>query len=250
MGELEPGARRSGFWLRNDYPRIVGRWASLIGAHRVHLVCLDSGDRGFLLRTFSELLDLPAGALDPARADSNRSMTAAEAELLRSLNEHATDWDWPTYQRTVRAGAVAGMVEGREPDPLEEPLRTPEHVVARAAEYGRASAAALAELGVEVHGDLGVLGEPVASAVGDPGPGSSEVPVEAAVASILGAIRGAQRQAREAAEAQAAEAQAGAGSPAAAGDGTAAAGATPSGASRPGLAGRVRRVVRRGSGHG
>lgn len=254
MGELEPGARRSGFWLRNDYPGIVGRWASLVGPERVHLVCLDSGDRGFLLRTFSQLLDLPDGVLDPARADSNRSMTAAEAELLRALNERTADWDWPTYQRTVRAGAVTGMVEGRLPRPEEAPLRTPEHVVARAAEYGRASAAALAELGVVVHGDLAVLGEPVASAVGDAGVGAAEVPVEAAVASILGAIQGAQRQAAEtAAAAEAAAAQpaapsgsAGAGSSDPTGDRSAAPGATPSEAARAGPAGRVRGVLRRG----
>ena len=75
------GARRSGFWLRNDYPAIVGRWAGLVGAHRVHLVCLDGADRGFLLRTFRGLLDLPEGVPDEQAADSNRSMTAAEAEL-------------------------------------------------------------------------------------------------------------------------------------------------------------------------
>ncbi len=125
VAELEPGARRSGFWLRNDYPAIVGRWAGLVGAHRVHLVCLDGADRGFLLRTFRGLLDLPEGVPDEQAADSNRSMTAAEAELLRSLNEVSSDWDWPTYQRTIRTGAAAGMVESRRPDPGEAAIGTP-----------------------------------------------------------------------------------------------------------------------------
>lgn len=251
MGELEPGARRSGFWLRNDYVGIVGRWAQLVGPDRVHLVCLDAGDRGFLLRTFGELLGLPDGVLDPARADSNRSMTAAEAELLRSLNEHTADWDWPSYQRTVRAGAVAGIVEGRQPGPGEPPLRTPEHVVQRTAEYGRESAAALAELGVVVHGDLEVLGEPVTSALGDPGQGPGEVPIDAAVEAILGAIRGARRQAEEQAQdAAPVERPAAAGTddpPGAVDDPGATGGSTPRGRRNPGLAGRVRRVVRRRS---
>jgi len=198
VSELEPGARRSGFWLRNDYPTIVGRWAGLVGAHRVHLVCLDASDRGYVLRTFRQLLDLPAEAVDEQTATSNRSMTAAEAELLRSLNEVTTDWDWPTYQRTIRAGAGAGMVESRTPDPSEAPISTPPEVLARVAEHGRALAAQLESMGVVVHGDLRVVGEVPVPAAGTTA-SQAALPIEAAVASVLGAIRGAQRQASEAA---------------------------------------------------
>jgi hypothetical protein len=225
IAELEPGARRSGFWLRNDYPAIVGRWAGLVGADRVHLVCLDGSDRGFLLRTFRELLDLPEGVPDDRAADSNRSMTAAEAELLRSLNEVTVDWDWPTYQRTIRTGAAAGMVESRRPGPGEAPIVTPSDVLARVAQHGSQVAASLAGLGVVVHGDLAVLGQegarpsdttPVGSGPLQPFGGEAApvksgqpevVPIEAAVAGVLGAIEGAQRQAAEAAR-RAAEAQA------------------------------------------
>ena len=198
IAELEPGARRSGFWLRNDYAAIVGRWAGLVGAQRVHLVCLDGSDRGFLLRTFRALLDLPEGVPDEQAADSNRSMTAAEAELLRSLNEVTADWDWPTYQRTIRTGAAAGMVESRRPDPHEAPIVTPPEVLARVARHGREVAAELQGLGAVVHGDLGVLGQDVPAS---PGVSDSvaDLPIDAAVASVLGAIRGAQRQAAEAA---------------------------------------------------
>ena len=211
VAELEPGARRSGFWLRNDYPVIVGRWADLVGAERVHLVCLDGSDRGFLLRTFRGLLALPEGVPDERAADSNRSMTAAEAELLRRLNEVSADWDWPTYQRTIRTGAAAGMVESRRPDPDEAPIVTPPEVLSRVAAHGHELAAELADLGVVVHGDLGVLGQEVAggrASVDGPdglrtGPAGAPagLPIDAAVASVLGAIRGAQRQASEAAQA-------------------------------------------------
>jgi hypothetical protein len=206
VAELEPGARRSGFWLRNDYPAIVGRWAGLVGAQRVHLVCLDGADRGFLLRTFRELLDLPEGVPDEQAADSNRSMTAAEAELLRSLNEVTVDWDWPTYQRTIRTGAAAGMVESRRPGPQEAPIITPPEVLATVSRHGAQVASALSGLGVVVHGDLGVLGQAVTGSVDpalvDPAPADpvpSVVPIDAAVAGVLGAIRGAQRQTSEAA---------------------------------------------------
>ena len=198
VAELEPGARRSGFWLRNDYPTIVGRWAGLVGADRVHLVCLDGSDRGFLLRTFRELLDLPEGVPDERAADSNRSMTAAEAELLRSLNEVTTDWDWPTYQRTIRTGAAAGMVESRRPDPSEPPIVTPPEVLARMAEHGRGLEAQLEDLGVVVHGDLAVLGSDVRPTTAtDAAADQAVLPIDAAVVSVLGAILGAQRQASE-----------------------------------------------------
>jgi hypothetical protein len=198
VAELEPGARRSGFWLRNDYPTIVGRWAGLVGADRVHLVCLDGSDRGFLLRTFRELLDLPEGVPDERAADSNRSMTAAEAELLRSLNEVTTDWDWPTYQRTIRTGAAAGMVESRRPDPSEPLIVTPPEVLARIAEHGRGLEAQLEDLGVVVHGDLAVLGSDVRPTTAtDAAADQAVLPIDAAVVSVLGAILGAQRQASE-----------------------------------------------------
>jgi hypothetical protein len=204
VAELEPGARRSGFWLRNDYPAIVGRWAGLVGSDRVHLVCLDGSDRGFLLATFRELLDLPDGVPDEQAADSNRSMTAAEAELLRSLNEVSADWDWPTYQRTIRTGAATGMVEGRRPDPRETPIVTPAEVLARVAAHGREVAGEVARLGVVVHGDLAVLGQGVPASPPGADEGTrapADVPISAAVSCVLGAIAGAQRQAAEAAAA-------------------------------------------------
>ena len=197
LAELEPDSRRSGFWLRNDYPTIVGRWASLVGADRVHLVCLDPDDRGFLLRTFAELLDLPPGVVDPQFAQSNRSMTAAEAELLRALNAASADWDWPTYQHTIRRGAADAIVEDRQPDPDEAMLATPQEALDRVAAHGRAMAEQVSELGVVVHGDLSVLGEPVVGSADGPQLPPRDVPIEVAVAGILGAIRGAQKLAGE-----------------------------------------------------
>ena len=237
VAELEPGARRSGFWLRNDYPAIVGRWAGLVGAERVHLVCLDGSDRGFLLRTFRELLDLPEGVPDEQAADSNRSMTAAEAELLRSLNEVTADWDWPTYQRTIRTGAAAGMVESRRPDPSETPIVTPPEVLARMAEHGRGLAAQLDGLGVVVHGDLAVLGSEVRPvAVEGAAADQALLPIDAAVVSVLGAIRGAQRQASEEAQKAAAAREAAVGTPV----------AEPTTRELAGqLSGRIRRATRR-----
>jgi hypothetical protein len=114
------------------------------------------------------------------------------------------------------------MVESRRPDPDEAPIVTPPEVLARVAAHGDEVAVELAGLGVVVHGDLGVLGQEVAGArVGADAPDGTEgpdgtggpdgthgtagapggLPIDAAVACVLGAIRGAQRQAAEDAQA-------------------------------------------------
>ncbi len=214
MAELEPGGQRTGFWQRNDYPRIVGRWSRLVGPQRVHLVCHDGSDRGFLLATFCSLLGIPEQALGPqaGAAGANRSMTAAEAELLRSLNTVTADWDWPTYQRTVRTGVVSGMVEGRVPGPDEVPTVTPLWAVEAASGYGRSAADVLGAMGVVVHGDLEALAAQIpAPDVAPPPP--TQVPIDAAVESVLGAATGARRLALEQTAAPAPQAAAGPGEP-------------------------------------
>ena len=127
------------FWRRNDHVGIMARWAERLGPDRVSLVVLDEGDRDYLFRTFEHLLALPSGLLvpDPELSASNRSMTAAEAEMLRQVNAGgAKRWDWPQYEKLVRRGAILRMVESRTPEPDEEPLGTPEWAIRAAQEVG------------------------------------------------------------------------------------------------------------------
>ena len=168
------------------------------------------------------LLDLPEGVVDEQAADSNRSMTAAEAELLRSLNEVTADWDWPTYQRTIRTGAAAGMVESRRPDPSEPPIVTP---AGGAGPGGRARARgwppSSTASGWWSTGTSRVLGErgpaPVAgrrTCTDGRHRGAGSLPIDAAVAVVLGAIRGASGRRPRTAQKAAAAREAAAGTPA------------------------------------
>lgn len=177
------------FWRRNDHAGIAQRWAELVGPQRVHLLILDESDRSFLMRTFEGLLDLPPGLLvpDPAISAGNRSMTAAEAELLRRVNAGGINrWDWPKYERLVRRGAVMRMVESRQPDPTEEPVGTPQWAVDAAAEFGGRTAERIAALGVVVHGDLDSLAGTIPA--GRAPSGRLTIPVSAASEALLGAL--------------------------------------------------------------
>ena len=180
------------FWRRNDHAGVLGRWADLLGPDRVTLLVLDESDRGGLFRSFESLLGLPDGMLvpDPAISAGNRSMTAAEAEMLRLVNAGgASRWDWPAYQDGVRRGAVMRMVESRTPGPDEPALATPEWAVRAAQDFGQETAHRVAELGVRVIGDLDRLADPIPAA--DPPGAGILLPVDAAAEAVLGGILGA-----------------------------------------------------------
>ncbi len=178
------------FWRRNDHAGVMERWAARLGPERVRLVVLDESDRDGLFRTFEALLDLPEGTLvpDPELSASNRSMTAAEAEMLRLVNAGgASEWDWPTYQAGVRRGAVLRMVESRRPSRAEPGLVTPQWAVHAGQEFGHQTADRVAALGIAVHGDLGRLADPIPA--GEP-PSELLLPVGAAAEAVLGGVLG------------------------------------------------------------
>ncbi|HYN57292.1 MAG TPA: hypothetical protein VES03_08860 [Motilibacterales bacterium] len=180
------------FWRRNDHAGVIGRWADLLGPDRVTLLVLDESDRGGLFRTFESLLGLPDGLLvpDPAISAGNRSMTAAEAEMLRLVNAGgASGWEWPAYQDGVRRGAVMRMVESRTPSPGEPALATPEWAVRAAQAFGQETAHRVQALGVRVIGDISRLADAIPAA--DPPSGGILLPVDAAAEAVLGGILGA-----------------------------------------------------------
>jgi hypothetical protein len=182
------------FWRRHDHAAVISRWADEVGAEQVSVVVLDESDRGLLLRTFDELLGLPAGTLveSPSKG-ANRSMTAAEAELFRRVNVvlRGTDVSWFDYAHLVRYGAVLRTVERYTPPTGAAKLTTPAWALDRATELGAGYVAAIEALrpaGLHVVGDLGVLAKPVTPVDGGSAAAATEVPMDAAVEAILGVI--------------------------------------------------------------
>jgi hypothetical protein len=182
------------FWLRHRHDKLVARWAAAAGVQNVTVIVVDGSDRLALLRTFDSLLGLPAGFLVPEDDVVNRSLTLAETEVVRQLNEEFKRREWPgaSYARFVRYGAVKQM-KARRPLPGEPQITTPAWALEQVAEISAEMTRNIAALGVRVVGDLSALRcpppaarEPEAGA-GD-GLADSVIPVEAAAQAVLGAI--------------------------------------------------------------
>jgi hypothetical protein len=182
------------FWQRHRHDKLIARWAAAAGAHNVTVIVVEGQDRLALLRTFESLLGLPAGFLVPEDDVVNRSLTLAEAEVVRQLNEEFKHREWPgaTYAKFMRYGAVRQM-KGRRPLPGEPQIATPAWALERVAEISAEMTRNIAGLGVRVIGDLSALSSPAPSARrpeagGGDGPADPVIPVEAAAQAVLGAI--------------------------------------------------------------
>jgi hypothetical protein len=147
------------FWQRHRHDKLVARWAAAAGAQNVTVIVVDGSDRLALLRTFESLLGLPGGFLVPEDDVVNRSLTLAEAEFVRQLNEEFKRREWPgaSYAKFMRYGAVRQM-KGRRPLPGEPEIVTPAWALERVAEISAEMTRNIAGLGVRVVGDLAALG--------------------------------------------------------------------------------------------
>ena len=123
---------------------------------------------------------------------SNRSMTAAEAELLVRLNKKVKkELQWDEYVRFVRRGVALGMVEGREPAADEPRLHTPDWALDAAAERGQLAVDVIRSLGVTVLGDLEALACRVDSPPPVPPHEAGVLPVDAGVQAVMTVIEAA-----------------------------------------------------------
>src|SRR5256884_3687714 len=131
-----PRTPTPGFWRRYRHDALVARWAAENGPENLTVIVLDESDRLMLLRVFESMLGLPGGFLVPEERAVNRSLTAAEAELVRLLNEEFSRRGWPhrDYARVMRYGAVEDMKEARRPSPDEPRIATPSWALAPAPE--------------------------------------------------------------------------------------------------------------------
>jgi len=202
-----PQTPTPGFWRRHRHDALVARWAAENGPENLTVIVLDESDRLMLLRVFESMLGLPAGFLVPEERAVNRSLTAAEAELVRLLNSEFSRRGYPhrDYARFMRYGAVEHMKDARRPSADEPKIATPAWALARAAEISGEMAGRIDALGVNIVGDISSLGKLPADgsdpALGGPdlaadGPdpaareaaATARVPVEAAVRATIGAF--------------------------------------------------------------
>jgi hypothetical protein len=188
-----PHTPTPGFWRRHRHDALVTRWAAENGPENLSVIVLDESDRLMLLRVFESMLGLPGGFLVPEETAANRSLTMAETELVRRLNEEFSRRDWPhrNYARFMRYGAVEQMKTARQPSPHEPRIVTPAWALARAGQISAEMAARIETLGVNIVGDLSSLGKlpsDGADPTGDDGSAPLMLPVEAAARATLGAF--------------------------------------------------------------
>lgn len=188
-----PDTPTPGFWRRHRHDELVARWAAENGPENLTVIVVDESDRLMLLRVFESMLGLPGGFLVPEERAANRSLTVAEAELVRLLNEEFSGRAWPhrNYARFMRYGAVEHMKNTRQPSSGEPRIATPAWALARAAEISAEMAKNIEALGVNIVGDISSLGELPPAAL-DPGAeataGPPMVPVEVAALAAVGAF--------------------------------------------------------------
>ena len=178
------------FWKRHDHAAVLTRWSEAVGAENVTVIVLEDVERSAMFRSFAQMLGVPDDVL-VSRMDltSNRSMTAAEAELLVRLNKKVKkDLQWDEYVKFVRRGVALGMVEGREPGPDEARLHTPDWALDAAAVQGARFVEVARSLGVVVLGDLDALAERVNSSPAATPGAATILPIDAGVQAVMSII--------------------------------------------------------------
>ncbi|MFE2280784.1 hypothetical protein ACFXAE_26880 [Streptomyces sp. NPDC059454] len=175
------------FWRRHRHDRLVERWAGATGPDRVTVVVVDDRDRDALMRTFEALLGLPGGLLRPVPETANRSLTLAETEMLRNLNQEFRGNELPEelYSRLVRHGAIAHMKNACSPAPQDVKIRTPRWALEAAAGIGAETAARIGSMGVRVLGGPESLSRVPAS--GEPA-GEPRLAPETAAQALFGML--------------------------------------------------------------
>ena len=147
------------FWTVHQQARLVQRWADVVGPERVTVVPLDPTRTDDVFAAFEHLIGLAPGTLDPSLAThTNRSLTWAEAEAVRSFNTLVEmPGEFENVGEMLAPQVVSILVESRRP-PADEPRATlsPQAVEALVP-LATAMTDAIRESGVRVIGDLDLL---------------------------------------------------------------------------------------------
>ncbi len=159
-----------GFWRQQDLPAVLRRWNVHVPAERIHVVTVPppGAPRGLLLQRMGQVIGSDATGWDPEVDRRNESIGAAEAELLRRVNDRIMDQvEWPVYAHSVKNVMARQVLAGR-PNPRPIVLSPDQH--AWAVERAAQIVAALRSAGYPVVGDLADLvpTTPAGSSAGHP----------------------------------------------------------------------------------
>jgi len=153
----ERGSQAKGFWGYQAVPEILSRWEKVVPVDDVLVVTVPpaGSDRMELVHRFSAALGVDLPITTVSAVGHNVSLGAAQTELLRRMNAGlAGETDWPRYRQVVKRWLVPTVL-GAVPD--RAAITLPEESRAWAVQASREMAAALADRGYPVVGDLADL---------------------------------------------------------------------------------------------
>jgi hypothetical protein len=175
------------FWGRFDYSGLVQRWAQVVGAQRVAVVVVDTGDPLRILRDAEQVIGLTPDTLQRVVTKTNRSLSYEEAALVREWLlrlEQQVPMPAAQYHQWIRRGALWGLVDGRTPGADEHAIRTPDWALDEVNSRTESMIETIRETGVAVYGELADLVVPQAPTA-DPGEVNT-VPVDVAIQLLMG----------------------------------------------------------------
>lgn len=184
-----------GFHKNSDQGAIVDLWSKVVGAGRVTVVVVDKTHPHSLARAFGALLGVPADLLQLPQSSrsTNRSLTMAEAELIRELNVVARQDPrlWSRRQDLVRSGVIRRLQSARRPRADEHPPRLPTWAAHIAQEIGCRHAHQIASTGCRVIGNPALLhaAKPTVTDLAQP----EHIPLDAALEALVGMMRAGAR---------------------------------------------------------
>ncbi|CAN5415535.1 hypothetical protein BH09ACT10_BH09ACT10_09260 [soil metagenome] len=149
------------FWVRHRHDKLIERWLKVVGPDRLTVVILDRDDRSFVFESFEDLLGLPPDSLVPRQAVDNRSLTSGEAEFVRRINLASKRERLPpeTHRTWLALGAREKMIR-RRPSGEESRIATPAWAVERVARLSEEMVAKMADMPIDLRGDLSNLLSP------------------------------------------------------------------------------------------
>ncbi len=156
------------FWVRNDLPALVERWARRVGTENIGVYLVETNDRTAAFRLWESMLQLSSNTLtENPDHPSNPSLTAEQTEVIRRVNlALAHHIDYRTYRREVRRGAVLELMA----HPTGHPVHTPTWALELAHQRSVADLAFLAATHVNSLNELSGLAAPPPAVRHDPLP--------------------------------------------------------------------------------
>lgn len=158
----DAGVTNAWFWRRHDLPVIIARWAQVLPLERITLVTVpaDSGDVNTVAARFGSAVGVDASGFEQPDTRRNPSLGAHSVELLRRLNvpRAETELDDPDHRFERALGRALAVHADLEPRFALSPSQL-DWVRRRAT----TTVDVIAQLGVQVVGDLADL-VPVAGA--------------------------------------------------------------------------------------